>query len=201
MSIKKQFGFSLVELTIVIIVIAILFTIAIVVYPNVQRDARNAARVSAASQVMKLLQSYYGKYGNWPADLTYDNNMCGTQSGACSNWWDGGVVGNSNSALMTELKKVGNPPASIATLNQTPRYGITIGSTATTGIYFNNQFQPVFIFYWLEGAHVNCKLGNSIAVYASGSGPWYYVKSTTGYSDDWVAGSSTATACMAFVQV
>ena len=65
---KKQAGFTIVELLIVIVVIAILAAITIVAYAGIQSRARDASRDSAADTIMKALELYAadnsGQYPN-----------------------------------------------------------------------------------------------------------------------------------------
>lgn len=63
---KKQQGFTIIELVIVIIVIGILATIAFVAYRGVTQDARNSQRESDISQLNSLLEYYYGQNSNYP---------------------------------------------------------------------------------------------------------------------------------------
>jgi prepilin-type N-terminal cleavage/methylation domain-containing protein len=55
---KKQSGFTIVELLIVVVVIAILAAITIVAYNGIQQRARASAMVSEVSQVTKKLETY-----------------------------------------------------------------------------------------------------------------------------------------------
>lgn len=55
---KKSSGFTLVELLIVIVVIAILAAISVVAYRGVQDRARDTRRVNDIAQIKKALMSY-----------------------------------------------------------------------------------------------------------------------------------------------
>jgi prepilin-type N-terminal cleavage/methylation domain-containing protein len=66
-TIKKDRGFTLVELLIVIVVIAILAAITIVAYNGVQNRAKNSAAQSAAITVQKKLEAYNASVGNYPS--------------------------------------------------------------------------------------------------------------------------------------
>jgi prepilin-type N-terminal cleavage/methylation domain-containing protein len=66
MPIKGQKGFTIVELLIVIVVIAILATISIVAYNGVQGRARDAKRQGDMSHIIKLLELYHADNGGYP---------------------------------------------------------------------------------------------------------------------------------------
>ena len=55
---QKQLGFTIVELLIVIVVIAILAAISIAVYNGIQQRARDTQRVSDVNSIMKSLEAY-----------------------------------------------------------------------------------------------------------------------------------------------
>jgi prepilin-type N-terminal cleavage/methylation domain-containing protein len=68
---KKQLGFTIVELLIVIVVIAILAAITVVAYNGIQERARTSTVTSALSQAAKKLLSYQVDYPDtYPADKT-----------------------------------------------------------------------------------------------------------------------------------
>ena len=62
----KQKGFTIVELLIVIVVIAILAAISIVAYTGVQENSRNTQRVANAKTVIDAANAYYAEKGEWP---------------------------------------------------------------------------------------------------------------------------------------
>lgn len=63
---ERQKGFTLVELLIVIVVIAILATISVVVYSGIKERAGDAARGSSARQLQKILAIYQIDKGRYP---------------------------------------------------------------------------------------------------------------------------------------
>jgi prepilin-type N-terminal cleavage/methylation domain-containing protein len=63
---KKQSGFTLVELLIVIVVIAILAAITVVAYNGVQQRARTTSRISAVRSIQKALEMYRVTNGVYP---------------------------------------------------------------------------------------------------------------------------------------
>lgn len=63
---KNTSGFTIVELLIVIVVIAILAAISIVAYTNIQQRARDAQREQDIAQIVKALELYYIEEGEYP---------------------------------------------------------------------------------------------------------------------------------------
>ena len=77
---KRANAFTIVELLIVIVVIAILAAISIVAYRGIQERANNAALQSTISQLQKRLEVYKAQNDNYPVTTT-------------------GALGNANSSL------------------------------------------------------------------------------------------------------
>jgi prepilin-type N-terminal cleavage/methylation domain-containing protein len=63
---RKSGGFTIVELLIVVVVIAILATISIVAYTGFQHRARNAQTISAVTSYIKALNTYEVDTGQHP---------------------------------------------------------------------------------------------------------------------------------------
>lgn len=111
---KTKSGFTIVELLIVIVVIAILAAISIVAYNGIQNRATNNSRASTVAQYVKALKLYASENGSYPmvaAVGTATNIAC--FDGAVSCW--GSADQTLSTTLNTELKKVVNTLPSLAT--------------------------------------------------------------------------------------
>ena len=63
-------GFTIVELLIVVVIIAVLAAITIVAYNGMQNRAKNSAAKSTAATVSKKVQTYHTLKGSYPAGIT-----------------------------------------------------------------------------------------------------------------------------------
>ncbi len=59
-------GFTVVELLVVIVIVAILATVTLVTYRGIQDRAKDAIRVQDASMIVRALQAYNARNGNYP---------------------------------------------------------------------------------------------------------------------------------------
>lgn len=66
MATRKSVGFTLVELSIAIVIIAILASIVIIGYSKVQVGVRDSARSSRIALISSALERYYAKNGEYP---------------------------------------------------------------------------------------------------------------------------------------
>lgn len=78
---KTTSGFTIVELLIVIVVIAILAAISIVAYNGIQERARFAAMRSDLSSLNKAIQLYYAQNGSYPITPNPCNGVSGNWCG------------------------------------------------------------------------------------------------------------------------
>lgn len=146
---KSVKGFTIVELLIVIVIIAILAAITVVVYTGIQTRARNSQRVNDISQLTKALELYYADNGRYPSSGAYGSTAINPNwaTTADDSWQS---LANDLSAYMNQLPK---DPVSI-----TDAYPLTPGSHNysyySLGGYCNeamNTNQAYLLVYELEG--------------------------------------------------
>jgi prepilin-type N-terminal cleavage/methylation domain-containing protein len=124
----KKAGFTIVELIVVIVVIAILASIIVTGYKNVQNRAKNSQTVAAANQWLKALEIYKVRNGGFPAsvsclgaDYSYNSDGLGSSGiGQCRQ--DSAAYGvTSNAAFLTSMSPyiTGNPTPAMVTAKST----------------------------------------------------------------------------------
>ncbi len=71
---KRQSGFTIVELLIVIVIIGILATLVIVTFSGIQQRARDTQRKTDINAAQSHVEAYYANFGNYPllADVQSD---------------------------------------------------------------------------------------------------------------------------------
>ena len=67
--VRKDSGFTIVELLIVIVVIAILATISIVAYSGIQTRAKSTKAQANAAQVQKIAEAYFADNSVYPGSV------------------------------------------------------------------------------------------------------------------------------------
>ena len=146
---KQQAGFTIVELLIVVVVIAILASITIVSFNGIQQRARNAQTISAVAGYIKIYSSYAVENDVYP----FSGNYClgtGYEGGLC---WDNRTYvenATANTGLLKYASNLPNPSTARVFRNATD------GSRA--GILF---VFPKSLRYQLEGVDTQCGIGGA----------------------------------------
>jgi len=123
----KESGFTIVELLIVIVIIAILAALVIVAYNGIQNRARAAQYQTDAQVILKKMEAYYSNVGNYPVT---SSTTTGTAGGTA-------VVALMNASTTKES----NLPASatvyaVNAANTAPTYANAIAATPVTDAYY-----------------------------------------------------------------
>ena len=147
-------GFTIVELLIVIVVIAILAAISIVAYNGIQQRARNSQVVTGVNAYYKALLQYQTVKGNFPVltgclGANYPNDAC---------WQNNGVTDiGVNAALDTELSEFvpNKPTLATSVLDMYAPYK----RAGLVYRYVNASF--IEVRYYLSGTNNSCISGFS----------------------------------------
>ena len=182
----KKRGFTIVELLIVIVVIAILAAITVVAFSGVQQRASNTGIIDAAGKSLRMIQAYVATNAAYPfTSVNPTSWLCITTSVNCA--WASGVP--TSTTFNTNMSTIGSLPLSVPVAG-TDRYGIIYYWNASW-VLEGSESRPVGLIYWLQGTNQRC--GVSGVVVESGSA---LTLSATGYS----VGSDTGkTRCLVSV--
>lgn len=170
-------GFTIVELLIVIVVIAVLSAITVVAYSGIQQRAKNAAIVTAAGSSLRLIQSYLTVSGSYPMGV---GDVCITTATTCQ--FGAGGTTPSSSSFDSALGSVGALSRAVPATSA-DYYGITMSyhSQAT----YNGASAPARLTFYLAGTNQKCGL----AGVETESWPSYQ-SSTTGFTNGDVGGKT-----------
>lgn len=156
----KRYGFTIVELLIVIVIIAILAALVVVAYNGIQVRAENNKTVAAVNQAVKLLHIYHETNGTYPSTTNYACIGSGYESNICHMGTDGTTVsGTDQVAFNTALRSVGNIPQP-----STKQFTATANAQRVAGATFESSTK--MIRYHLNGVNQPCGAG--------GTGPFSY---------------------------
>jgi prepilin-type N-terminal cleavage/methylation domain-containing protein len=174
-SYEKQKGFTIVELLIVIVVIAILATITIVSYNGIQQRAKESQFLAMFDTYEKTLRLYNVTYGNYPATVEYNDPGTASddtplyaclgenlpQSGALNQGecmkYNTILLGKKLPLVDAELKKVVSVPSAI----NYPVITVTAGGDSQhfRGIMFSDTAGPGPILVYYAKGSIACGRG------------------------------------------
>lgn len=178
---KNVSGFTIVELLIVIVIIAVLAAISIVAYKGVQQRAANTSRIASVRQYIKLLSAYaVQNNGTYPS---FTEGACfgtGYTNGECSN----AGLSTTWPATTTEQPAFNSALSSVGTI---PNY-LKLNSSATSsgnevGAFIYNRgttnetpSRSYRLVYFLQGSNQDCGIERVLRATdgstAIGTGAW-----------------------------
>lgn len=168
-------GFTIVELLIVIVVVAILAAITSVAYNGVQARARDAARIQKLTAIAKAIEMYYVDNGRYPPieDGSGIESSCGSQT---ENW-----------GHCDRNKTLADALAPYMTIDP-----VSLSSATTGGsyyYYYNSEGSDGRAHYgmmvYLEGSGGQNDGGYYTNAYEVGDNPAYCIKTYTGTGAAW----------------
>jgi prepilin-type N-terminal cleavage/methylation domain-containing protein len=123
---RKERGFTFIELLVVMILVAILASMAYPAFSSVMERARKTQAKNDLTQIVTAVNAYYTEYGKYPtvssgADVTFTGTTPGTSSGS------------SNAALIDVLRNNPTGPNSTTVTSLNPR-GIVFIQPPTSSV-------------------------------------------------------------------
>ncbi len=166
-------GFTIVELLIVIVVIAVLASISVVAYNGIQQRSRNAKELAAVKMYLKALHAYALDNGAYP---DANNSGC-LGEGYTNGCWPSSNNTNFNNQLRPYLNNLNPLPSG----NTAPisyfgtRSGIAYYYTSSGTL--DGQPNPWLVVYFLEGME-RCTVGPGAGRQTGSGTSWVNLTST-----------------------
>lgn len=143
---KKASGFTIVELLIVIVIIAILSTLVVMAYNGITEKANQSRRISDISSVRKALELYRQEVGYYPAN-------------GADNW--GGAL--NSAAMTTALAPYMNQIPTEPTGDASKAYQYVRGVQDNYGIRIFWSETPLTGCHWTQTSNCRfCKIGKDL---------------------------------------
>ena len=161
---KSRSGFTIIELLIVIVVIAILAAITVIAYNGIQKRARDSQRKSDMALLQKALEMYYLDNGKFPAS-TGAVSPNGSWSSSGDSSWE-----NLTTALKPYISSLRYDPINTANVTSADAALYNANTTKFNYSYYsgNSSYcssaprdkQMYIIGYRMEGAQNQQLIGN-----------------------------------------
>lgn len=155
-------GFTIIELLIVIVVIAILAAISIVAYNGIQTRSENTKTIQAVAQYIKAFHSYAAINDAYPIETAYPClgtvSTCGQVSGAT--YCLGSGTASSNTAFDNKVKTI------LSALPEPSTQTMNCGGILARGAYYvkndTSAGKSASLIYFLRGNQTCNSLGGAV---------------------------------------
>src|SRR5690606_32457113 len=179
---KTKSGFTIVELLIVIVVIAILAAISVVAYTGIQQRANNTLRITAAKEWVKSIEAYLAVHNAYPAtlgalycigesnvtDLDENPNVdCGLSNNVKHSSSHTTTFNNNILTLRSSLPDFPGTPVQMT--STTVGSGMLFRAMDTFDPSGENVEDYPTLIYFLEGANQDCVLRPLATAYGGGN--------------------------------
>ena len=161
---KSRSGFTIIELLIVIVVIAILAAITVVAYNGIQQRARDSRRKADMALLQKALDMYYLDNGTFPASTGAVSPNGAWSSSGDSSW------ANLATALKPYISSLPSDPINTANVTSSDSALYSSNTTKFNYSYYSGYSsycssahrdkQMYIIGYRMEGAQNNQLIGD-----------------------------------------
>jgi len=180
---QKQSGFTIVELLIVIVVIAILAAISVTAYNGIQKRARNNAKISAATSIAKVVDAYTVATGTLLATNsclpTGNSDLNADGLGDCANITDNNAPSRTENAVVNakllDEKITMTFPQDVVTSSNGDKFRGLLYTYGAGNRGMSGTLQPYFLYFFLEGIDEDCKSSYSVKNDTSNPDPLYWI--------------------------
>jgi prepilin-type N-terminal cleavage/methylation domain-containing protein len=200
---SKQYGFTIVELLIVIVVIGILATITTVAYNSMNARARNIRTISVAQSYNKALASYLAVNSSYPpvnaGRACLGTGYADTNADGIGDCGETANIASEDITFFNSLKSIiaSQPVVNSSSVNMPYQTSTFTGAVIYNwaGFKVDNISNPYYIMYMLEGDRTDCQNARIVMPWddaSQGKYGWPEMRTATTQKYSWSDNKTTA---------